>query len=166
MALRSAKKARASSLLPQNHCPGVLSLCAFEGRRIDGGGVALYIPCMDLLKRLWYIARAQLGAGRQETWQPPATGPERGEQSWRRTGDAVPPPARDPQLAGYYANLELPYGADLETARQSWKRLLKQCHPDLHARDPEKRRLANELSAQLTQAFQELERALKAKEKN
>ncbi|MSR82564.1 MAG: hypothetical protein EXS58_06505 [Candidatus Latescibacteria bacterium] len=76
----------------------------------------------------------------------------------------APAPAIDPQLAQYYANLEIPYGTDLETAHRAWKRLLKKCHPDLHANDPEKRRVADELSARLTQAFQEIARALKAKE--
>lgn len=112
---------------------------------------------MDLLRRLWYIARAQMGAGTAEPRQEPA--PAAGH-----SGPRAEPPAVDPQLAQYYANLEIPYGADLETARRAWKRLLKQCHPDLHANDPEKRRVAGELSARLTQAYQELAKALKAKE--
>ena len=119
---------------------------------------------MDLLKRLWHIARSQLGSQRQEVWPSPSGGPECEADWYRRTTPPPPPPARDPKLAEYYANLEIPYGADLETARRAWKGLLKQCHPDLHASDPEKRQLANELSARLTQAYQGLERALKAKE--
>ncbi len=114
---------------------------------------------MDLLRRLWFIARAQMGTGKGRGWEEP----EAGFREARRTAQE---PAIDPQLAQYYANLEIPYGADLETARRAWKRLLKQCHPDLHTKDPEKRRVAEELSARLTQAFQELERALSAKEKS
>lgn len=114
---------------------------------------------MDLLRRLWHLARAQVGTGKASGWEGPA--PDfSGSQRFRQE----PPPAIDPQLAQYYANLEIPYGADLETARRAWKRLLKKCHPDLHTKDPEKKRVADELSARLTQAFQELERALKAKE--
>lgn len=116
---------------------------------------------MDLLRRLWQIARAQVGAGKGSGWQGPGPEADRGEP---RRPPQEPAPAIDPQLAQYYANLEIPCGADLETARRAWKRLLKKYHPDLHAKDPEKRRVANELSARLTQAFQELERALKAKE--
>lgn len=116
---------------------------------------------MDLLRRLWHIARAQVGTGKGNGWEGPAPGAEFGSSGRPRQ---EPPPAIDPQLAQYYANLEIPYGADLETARRAWKRLLKKCHPDLHANDPEKRRVADELSARLTQAYQELERALKAKE--
>ena len=117
---------------------------------------------MDLLRRLWHIARAQVGSGEGSGWEGPAPGAEFRESQGPRQ---EPPPARDPKLAEYYANLEIPYGADLETARRSWKRLLKKCHPDLHAKDPEKRRVADELSARLTQAYQELERVLKTKEK-
>lgn len=117
---------------------------------------------MDLLGRLWRIARAQVGktrpAGRAEMPY------DREDSGWGHAGPQAPP-AQDPRLAQYYANLEIPYGSDLGTARQAWKNLLKKYHPDLHAADPEKRRLANELSARLTQAFQELERTLKTKEK-
>ncbi len=120
---------------------------------------------MDLLRRLWHLARAQLPAGKKSSWEEPVNGPSSGT-GWQRAGEPAPGPPFDPQLAQYYANLEIPYGADLETARRAWKRLLKKCHPDLHANDPEKRRVADQLSARLTQAFQELERALKPKENN
>jgi len=110
---------------------------------------------MDLLRRLYHIARAQVNAGKRV---------EQSEPHFRQERYTPPPPVVDPKLVGYYANLEIPYGSDLETARQAWKRLLKKCHPDLHAGDPEKRRIANELSAELTRAYQEIERAL-AREK-
>ena len=71
----------------------------------------------------------------------------------------------DPQLAGYYANLEIPYGSNLEIVRRAWKRQLKKYHPDLHAENPEKRQLANELTVELTRAYREIERALTQKEK-
>jgi curved DNA-binding protein CbpA len=38
--------------------------------------------------------------------------------------------------------------------------MLKKYHPDLHGDDPEKRRVANELTAELTRAYRELEKAL------
>ncbi|MCC7263848.1 MAG: J domain-containing protein [Candidatus Latescibacteria bacterium] len=116
---------------------------------------------MDLLGRLWRIARAQVGSRRPTGPTPYPPDPEAGEAAGARRPAA---PVQDPQLARYYANLELPYGSDLATVRRAWKRLLKQYHPDLHASDPEKRRVANELSAALTQAYQELARVLKEKE--
>lgn len=66
----------------------------------------------------------------------------------------------DPVLARYYANLELPYGADLITVRQAWKNLLRKYHPDLHSHDPDKRRVATELTQGLNRAYEELEKRL------
>jgi DnaJ-class molecular chaperone len=62
-------------------------------------------------------------------------------------------------LAGYYANLEIPYGSDQETVRAAWKQMMKKYHPDLHGEDPEKRRIAGELTAELTHAYQALVQA-------
>ena len=66
----------------------------------------------------------------------------------------------DPVLAKYYANLELPYGADLETVRKAWKKLVRKYHPDLHSTDPAKRQLANELSQGLNRAYEEIKKKL------
>lgn len=66
-----------------------------------------------------------------------------------------------PDLAQYYANLEVPYGADLATVRSAWKRMMKKYHPDLHSKDPEKYRTATLLTQRLTEAYQELEKVLK-----
>lgn len=66
----------------------------------------------------------------------------------------------DPVLAGYYSNLEVPYGSDLETVRRAWKRLVRKYHPDLHSKDPEKRRVANELTQGLNRAYEELAKRL------
>ena len=60
-------------------------------------------------------------------------------------------------FAQYYANLEIPQGSDLNTARRAWKRLMKRYHPDLHSGDPERVKVANELSAKLTEAYRALE---------
>lgn len=63
---------------------------------------------------------------------------------------------RDPELATYYANLEVPYGSDLETIRQARNRLIKKYHPDLHSSDPEKQRIANELVTGINHAYTQL----------
>jgi len=68
----------------------------------------------------------------------------------------------DPELAGYYANLEVPYGADLETVKKSWKRLLAKYHPDMHSSDSEKQKLATELTKGLNKAYKSLEQRLKS----
>jgi len=63
--------------------------------------------------------------------------------------------------AGYYANLEVPYGSDLGTVRRAWKRLVKKYHPDIYSRDPDKRRVANELTQGLNSAYENLVKYLK-----
>ena len=107
---------------------------------------------MDLFARIFRVVRAHTATSEPsdtyEHWRSPTTPP-------------VPPaPAEDPVLAGYYANLELPYGATLEEVKAAWKRLMKQYHPDRHAQDPAKREVANALCAQLTHAYKELEKSL------
>ena len=59
----------------------------------------------------------------------------------------------DSLLAKYYANLEIPYGSDLETATAAWKRLMKKYHPDRHSSDPQKQKVANELVQELNRAY-------------
>lgn len=68
---------------------------------------------------------------------------------------------RDEKLARYYACLEVPYGSDLETVKKAYKTLLKKYHPDFYGHDPEKQKTANLLTQKLSEAYQELEKALK-----
>ncbi len=70
-------------------------------------------------------------------------------------------PAADPVLARYYANLELPYGAGLDTVSGAWRRLVKEYHPDLHSADEQKKRTATELVKGLNRAYEELSKHLK-----
>ena len=116
---------------------------------------------MDIFARIFQILQANLNRGKAADWEP--TG-----GSFKDAGTG-PPFAEthqvDSQLAGYYANLEIPFGSDLEIVRRAWKRQLKKYHPDLHAKNQEKRQLANELTAELTRAYREIERAFTKKEK-
>jgi len=111
---------------------------------------------MTVLQRLYHLLRARAARGRSD-------GEERDPPGEPRAGTGPVPPAMGGPLAGYYANLEIPDGADLEVARTAWRRLMKSYHPDRHSRDPERRRLANELAAQLTTAYREIERAMAGK---
>ena len=116
---------------------------------------------MDIFSRIFQIVRSGLIRGEEADWE---------RTGWPFKNAGTDPAFKhkrqvDPQLAGYYANLEIPYGSDLEIVRRAWKRQLKKYHPDLHAENPEKRRLANELTVELTRAYQEIERALTKKEK-
>ena len=84
---------------------------------------------MSAPQRLWRILRARLSAGYSES--------AAADPAWAPS-PSTPPPRRelDPLLARYYANLEIPYGSDLETVDRAWKRLLRKYHPDRHATDP------------------------------
>jgi hypothetical protein len=56
-------------------------------------------------------------------------------------------------LARYYANLEVEMGADKATVKRSYRRLMRKFHPDRHSGDPERERLATEISQELTRAY-------------
>lgn len=132
---------------------------------------------MGIGERLYRLARAQLlswlpgQAGRRpfrwddlffrdQTGPSKEAGGERGRAGSDPGGQQRTIPYR-PDLAQYYANLEVPYGADLATVRSAWKRMMKKYHPDLHSKDPGKYRTATLLTQRLTEAYQELEKVLK-----
>lgn len=60
-------------------------------------------------------------------------------------------------IAEYYANLEVPYGSDLATVKESYRKLMRRYHPDRHANDPEMEAMATELSQELTRAYTAIE---------
>ena len=117
-----------------------------------------------MFKRLIDIARANLnhfsdqraeeknstGSTEEPAFDFDASEPGRTDQ---------PKQAHDP-LARYYANLEISPGADREEVKTAWKRMMKKYHPDLHDSDPEKRKTADELTRQLTESYQILDKEL------
>jgi len=114
---------------------------------------------MSLAARLARILRAQVGS------RPEPENRDRGretESPWEGASgaEAGNEPGRDPDLAGWYANLEVPYGSDLETVKAAYKRLMRRYHPDLHSADPDKQRIATELVKGLNRAHDELRRRL------
>ena len=125
---------------------------------------------MDVLERVYRILRAQIPPADGDVGWDEADPSHRefnyGTGSESQGASAAQDAAVDPGLARCYANLEIPYGSGLEEARRAWKRMLKKYHPDLHARDPEKRRVANQLTAELTKAYREIEGDLKNKKEN
>ncbi|MBN1524819.1 MAG: J domain-containing protein [Spirochaetales bacterium] len=60
-----------------------------------------------------------------------------------------------------YANLKVPFGASLKDVREAYKKLLRQYHPDRHARDPEKFKMATEITSKINQSYQNIEDYLK-----
>ena len=71
------------------------------------------------------------------------------------------PLRQNDKIAKYYKVLDLPYGADFEQVKASYRKLMKKYHPDLHGSTPQKQKAANELTVQVTQAYNELEIHLK-----
>ena len=59
---------------------------------------------------------------------------------------------QDQVLNTWYRRLELPYGASPETIRRSYHALMRRYHPDLQGADPERIRIANEITVKLNQA--------------
>ncbi len=51
-------------------------------------------------------------------------------------------------------------GADFETVRKNFRRLMRQYHPDVNGGDPARQKAANDRAATITAAYQELEQVL------
>ncbi|HCV26145.1 MAG TPA: J domain-containing protein [Candidatus Latescibacteria bacterium] len=111
----------------------------------------------DIFRRIFELTRAHVGSGSDT---PPVGDIPYANASANASSESVPDPDEDDELAGYYVNLEIPYGSDLPTVRTAWKRMMKTYHPDLHGDDPQKRQVAGELTAELTRAYQALAAAL------
>ena len=62
----------------------------------------------------------------------------------------------DESLRPDYANLEVAFGADIETVRKSYKSLVLKYHPDKHAGDPEKHRVALEITKKINESFERI----------
>ncbi|MCG8604032.1 J domain-containing protein [bacterium] len=115
---------------------------------------------MSLASRIYRILRANLPEQRSpEDDEGFTSKPDFGGKG-QRTHDGNTSETQDPELARYYANLEVSYGSDLKTVRESWKRLLRKYHPDLHSSDPRKRQVANKLTQGLNRAYQVLAKHL------
>jgi DnaJ-domain-containing protein 1 len=90
----------------------------------------------------------------------PQPGPNRSSSS-SSTGGARRPFGQNDKIARYYKVLDLPYGADFEQVKAAYRKLIRRYHPDLHGQAPQKQKAANELTVQVTQAYNELEIFLK-----
>ena len=70
-------------------------------------------------------------------------------------------PSRDPvdsKEAEYLANLELTSAGSFQEIKDAYKRMIKKYHPDLHARDEEKRKFAKLITQRLNEAMDYFER--------
>lgn len=108
---------------------------------------------MTLLSRFVRLVRANVNhyTGRSRADPPDAEPWEEGPK-----GHDTNRAHQRPELARYYAALELPYGAGAEEVRAARKRLIKLYHPDRHARDPEREATATEVLKAINHAHNEL----------
>lgn len=119
---------------------------------------------MSLISRLYRVVRANLGSRDDDLSASPPDGGDASAPDDRDERERSAAEPRDPKLARYYANLEVPYGSDLATVTAAWKRLMKQYHPDRHSGDPEKEATANQLVQELNTAHDYLRRHLERRD--
>lgn len=83
------------------------------------------------------------------------------EQARARAGVRGPPPS-DPAAdrRRWYSTLDLEPGADLKEVRRAYRKQMAKFHPDRFANDPEKYKVATEVTRKLTDAYNGLTRYL------
>jgi DnaJ-domain-containing protein 1 len=74
----------------------------------------------------------------------------------RESGSAGPRRPVDESLRPDYANLEVPFGSDIATVMKSYKSLIIKYHPDKHAGDPEKQRIALDITKRINQSYERI----------
>jgi len=62
----------------------------------------------------------------------------------------------DESLRADYANLEVPFGADMAHVMSSYKHLILKYHPDKHAGDPEKQKIALDITKRINQSYERI----------
>lgn len=115
-----------------------------------------------MIKRLFEIARANLN-GFIEKRTKEKFAEDFGHDTpfvFDEREEGHPPKEASDPMAPYYAHLEIPPGSDRESVKSAWKKLLKKYHPDLHDADPEKRKVADELTRRITESYRLLDNKL------
>ena len=62
----------------------------------------------------------------------------------------------DEDLRQDYANLEVPFGADIDTVKKAYKNLIRRYHPDKNAGNPEKLKIATEITKKVNESFERI----------
>jgi DnaJ-domain-containing protein 1 len=96
-------------------------------------------------------------AARQRYTQRTGQAPPPKRESRRREIPKTPIRTEEKRLRELYQQLEVPYGAGFDEVKKSFRRLMRKYHPDLHVSNPEKHKVATQLTMSLTQAYNELE---------
>ena len=89
--------------------------------------------------------------------QTPAHSESSFSDSWKGAAESSSPPSQEDE---FRANLEVGPHATLADIRLSYKRLMKQYHPDFHATDLQKREMAHAIAQRLNEAMDYFESKL------
>jgi DnaJ-domain-containing protein 1 len=95
----------------------------------------------------------------QDAWNELDDFMRTGKNEEKRQGSRTAPPPRRPpdeSLRRDYANLEVAFGADIETVRKGYKRLIMKYHPDKFGNDAEKQRTALEITKKINESFERI----------
>ncbi len=108
------------------------------------------------LRAAWEELEDYMRGGSGTAGQSAGAGGEQGGPWSRGDGRRRPEPPVDESLRRDFANLEVPFGADIETVRRSYKALMLKYHPDKFAGDPEKQRVALEITKKINESFERI----------
>ena len=62
----------------------------------------------------------------------------------------------DESLRQDYANLEVPFGSDIDTVRRSYKALMLKYHPDKHGGNAQEQKIALEITKKINESFERI----------
>jgi DnaJ-domain-containing protein 1 len=95
----------------------------------------------------------------QEAWQELDDFMRGGSRDSAHGADRQSAPSPDPvdeSLRQDYANLEVPFGSDIETVKRSYKKLMLKYHPDKHGADPRQQTIALEITKKINESFERI----------
>lgn len=75
------------------------------------------------------------------------------QRQWEKNHESSKTYGQVSKEKDYYGYLELPMGAPFEEIKKSYRKLMKVYHPDLYHNDPEKHKMAQEVSQKLNEAY-------------
>jgi DnaJ-domain-containing protein 1 len=123
---------------------------------------------MGIFERISRIVRSEVTAARGKAGDAfeefDLPGGERKRRAPKGPGPPPgPPPAQqapvDPIALAHF-RLEVPEGSDFATVKKAYRKVMRRYHPDRHGTDPDKSKMANEVAAGLTEAYETLEKHL------
>jgi DnaJ-domain-containing protein 1 len=87
----------------------------------------------------------------EEAWERAFEEARRANQGGGGGGVRGRPSERD--IEDWHRTLEVPVGADFDTIRRSYRRLVAKYHPDKYASDPDKYAVATQVTRKITSAY-------------